>query len=72
MSAFVHPREVFAPAIEDRAATIILGHNHPSGQLDISEHDKLITKRIKLAGELIGITLDEHLIVAESGNVSVK
>ena len=64
MSSLVHPREVFSPAIEDRAASIIVGHNHPSGMLDVSENDKEVTKRIRLAGDLIGITLDDHIIVA--------
>jgi DNA repair protein RadC len=70
MSSLVHPREVFSPALEDRAASIIIGHNHPSGQLDISENDREVTKRIKLAGELIGIRLDDHLIVSENDFVS--
>ena len=70
MSSLVHPREVFAPAIEDRAASIIIGHNHPSGMLDISEQDREVTRRIKLAGDLLGINLDDHLIVAESSYVS--
>jgi len=64
MSSLVHPREVFSPAIEDRAASIIIGHNHPSGLLDISEQDKEVTKRIRLAGELLGIHLDDHIIVS--------
>jgi len=67
MSSLVHPREVFAPAIEDRAASIIIGHNHPSGMLDISEQDREVTKRIRQAGDLLGIHLDDHLIVAEVG-----
>lgn len=70
MSSLVHPREVFSPAIEDRAASIILGHNHPSGMLDISEQDMEVTRRIRSAGELLGVRLDDHLIVAESGFVS--
>ena len=70
MSSLVHPREVFSPAIEDRAASIIIGHNHPSGMLDISEQDREVTKRIKMAGDLLGIKLDDHLIVSESGFVS--
>jgi len=69
-SSLVHPREVFAPAIADRAASIILGHNHPSGMLDISEQDKEVTRRIKQAGELIGIQLDDHIIVAGKNYVS--
>ena len=71
MSSLVHPREVFAPAIEDRAASIIIGHNHPSGMLDISEQDKEVTKRIRLSGELLGITLDDHIIVAGDRYVSI-
>jgi len=67
MSSLVHPREVFAPAIEDRAASIIIGHNHPSGMLDISDQNREVTKRIKLAGELLEITLDDHIIVAADG-----
>lgn len=70
MSSLVHPREVFAPAIEDRAASIICGHNHPSGMLDISEQDREVTKRIRQAGELLGIRLDDHIIVAGDNFVS--
>jgi len=71
MSSLVHPREVFSPAIEDRAASIIIAHNHPSGMLDISEQDKEVTKRIRQAGELLGIRLDDHIIVAGDSFVSV-
>ena len=70
MSSLVHPREVFSFAIEDRAASIIIAHNHPSGALDISEQDKEVTKRIRLAGELLGIRLDDHIIVAGDEFVS--
>ena len=71
MSSLVHPREVFSPAIEDRAASIIIAHNHPSGMLDISEQDKEVTKRIRQAGELLGIRLDDHIIVAGDEYVRV-
>ena len=64
MSSLVHPREVFAPAIEDRAASIIIGHNHPSGMLDVSEQDREVTRRIREAGNILGIRLDDHIIVA--------
>ena len=70
MSSLVHPREVFSPAIEDRAASIIIGHNHPSGMLDISEQDKEVTNRIRQAGDLLGIRLDDHIIVAGDDYVS--
>ena len=64
MSSLVHPREVFALAIEDRAASIIIAHNHPSGLLEVSEDDREVTRRIRQAGDIIGIRLDDHLIVA--------
>jgi len=70
MCSLVHPREVFAPAIEDRAASIIVGHNHPSGMLDISENDREVTRRIRHAGDIVGIRLDDHIIVAGNDFVS--
>jgi DNA repair protein RadC len=69
-ASLVHPREVFAPAMEDRAASIIIGHNHPSGSLDIGNKDKEVTRRIKEAGELLGITLDDHIVIAGDDFVS--
>lgn len=70
MASLVHPREVFSPAIEDCAASIIIGHNHPSGILDISAQDREVTKRIRLSGELLGIRLDDHIIVTEDSFIS--
>ena len=70
MSSLVHPREVFSPAIEDRAASIIIAHNHPSGALDISPQDKEVTRRIKHAGEILGIQLDDHIIIAGDQYIS--
>ncbi|MCL1835486.1 MAG: DNA repair protein RadC [Oscillospiraceae bacterium] len=63
-SSLVHPREVFSAALEDRAASIIIGHNHPSGMLDVSEQDREVSRRIKQAGEIMGIRLDDHIIIA--------
>jgi len=70
MSSLVHPREVFSLAIEDRAASIIIAHNHPSGMLDISDQDREVTRRIRQAGEIIGIRLDDHIIIAGDDFVS--
>jgi len=70
MSSLVHPREVFSLAIEDRAASIIIAHNHPSGLLDVSAQDREVTRRIRKAGDIVGIRLDDHLIVAENDFVS--
>jgi DNA repair protein RadC len=69
-ASIVHPREVFAPAIEDRAASIIVGHNHPSNSLDIGDRDKEVTKRIDDAGKLLGIKLDDHIVIAGEEFVS--
>jgi len=70
MASLVHPREVFAYAIEDRAASIIVAHNHPSGMLDISQSDTDVTNRLKQVGDIVGIHLDDHLIVAGDEFVS--
>ncbi|MCL2814032.1 MAG: DNA repair protein RadC [Oscillospiraceae bacterium] len=69
-SSPVHPREVFALAVEDRAASIIIAHNHPSGSLELSAQDLEVSKRIKEAGELMGIRLDDHIVVAGEDFVS--
>jgi DNA repair protein RadC len=71
-SSLVHPREVFADAITDRAASIIVAHNHPSGSLESSEADSNITKRLNEAGDLLGINLLEHIIVSAKGFIAAK
>lgn len=68
MSSLVHPREVFSRAILCGAASIIIAHNHPSGMLDISEQDREVTNRLRLSGEVLGIRLDDHIIVAAGGD----
>ncbi len=68
----VHPRETFACALEDRAVSIFIAHNHPSGSLEPSTHDLLTTRRLADAGSLLGIPLIDHLIVAEEGFVSLR
>lgn len=70
-SSLVHPREVFADAITDRAASIIVAHNHPSGQLRPSKVDEEITELLADAGELLGIRLSDHIIVTKSGSKSI-
>ncbi len=66
----VHPREVFADPIVDRASAILVAHNHPSGRLDPSNEDKEITERLKAGGELLGIPLLDHLIFTEKSYFS--
>lgn len=70
--SLVHPREVFADAVSDRAAGIIIAHNHPSGQLEASHEDRMVTKRLKEAGKLMGIELLDHLIITRTGYLSFK
>lgn len=66
----VHPREVFKPAIVDEAAAVILCHNHPSGDLDPSSEDKSVTERLVEAGELLGISVLDHIIISKNGYYS--
>ncbi|MEX2526467.1 MAG: JAB domain-containing protein [Gemmatimonadota bacterium] len=63
-AALVHPREVFKGAILANAASIIIGHNHPSGDLTFSPEDRQIWKHIREAGELVGIQVLDFLVVA--------
>jgi len=70
--SLVHPREVFAEAITDRAASVICVHNHPSGSLDASPQDIAITRQLAEAGALLGIQLLDHVIVTKTGYSSMK
>jgi DNA repair protein RadC len=65
--SIIHPREVFADAITDRANSIIIAHNHPSGELTPSDADIQITKRLQEVSKLIGIELLDHLIITKGG-----
>ena len=70
-SSLVHPREVFSDAITDRAASIIVAHNHPSGNLQPSGADRAVTERLREAGELLGVTLLDHLIITKDSFVKL-
>ncbi|MDD1697338.1 MAG: DNA repair protein RadC [Methanoregula sp.] len=70
--SLVHPREVFAEAITDRAASIICIHNHPSGSLEPSSQDIAITTQLRDAGAIIGIQLLDHIIVSKNGHLSMR
>lgn len=59
----VHPREVFSPAIRDGAAAVVCAHNHPSGDPTPSPDDRLVTERLRAAGELVGIGMLDHVVV---------
>ncbi len=62
-ASLVHPREVFRPAIREAAASIIVAHNHPSGDPSPSAEDMDVTARLRSAGELIGIPVLDHVIL---------
>jgi len=62
-SSIVHPREAFRSAVREAAAAIIFVHNHPSGDPTPSPEDKLITERLRRAGELMGISVLDHVVV---------
>jgi DNA repair protein RadC len=66
----VHPREVFADALSDRACGTIVAHNHPSGQLDPSQSDINITAQLKAAGAILGIELLDHIIFSRTSYFS--
>lgn len=67
-----HPREVFYPAIRHKAASLILVHNHPSGDLMPSKQDRDITRKLIDAGQVIGIPVHDHLIISEHGYLSLR
>lgn len=70
-ASLVHPREVFKPAIDFLAASVIVVHNHPSGNPEPSGEDKEITKQLVEAGKILGIPLHDHIIIAGNGYTSL-
>ncbi len=70
--SLIHPREIFADAIADRAAGIILVHNHPSGKSTPSKEDFDVTDRLLKAGKLMGIEILDHIIVGKNGYYSFQ
>lgn len=68
--SIVHPRETFKAAIVSNASTVILAHNHPSGDPTPSKEDRELTARLKQCGELLGIPVLDHVIVGEGRHYS--
>ncbi len=68
--SIVHPREIFANAVADRAASIIFVHNHPSGNLNPSDDDIKTTSRLVKAGNIMGIKVLDHIIISKKGYFS--
>jgi DNA repair protein RadC len=69
-SSLVHPREVFREAIAERAASVVLVHNHPSGDPNPSLDDRLVTDQMVSSGELLGISVRDHIVVGRGRYVS--
>jgi DNA repair protein RadC len=68
--SIVHPREVFNPAVRESAAAVILVHNHPTGDPTPSSEDIAITRRLREAGEIMGIKVLDHIIVGDGEYLS--
>jgi DNA repair protein RadC len=71
-STQAHPREVFAPALEDRAVAVVFAHNHPSGNHEPSMEDLLLTEKLCKAGRILEIPVLDHLIISTSGFTSIR
>jgi DNA repair protein RadC len=71
-SSIAHPREIFKRAILNNSANIIIAHNHPSGDPKPSAEDITVTKRIDEAGNLLGITLLDHIVIGDNCYVSMR
>jgi DNA repair protein RadC len=71
-ATIVEPSAVFQLALLGKADSIIVAHNHPSGNLKASSADVSLTARLTNAGKLLGITLDDHIILARGGNLSLR
>ena len=71
-ASLASPREVFIEAIKNRAVSIILVHNHPSGNPHPSKNDLVVTEKMKQAGELLGIKLIDHIIIGDNSYVSLS
>lgn len=71
-TVLAHPREVFSDAIVDRAACIIVVHNHPSGDPSPSQKDTSLTQQLAAAGQLLGIPLRDHIIVTKTDHYSFR
>lgn len=71
-SSIVHPREIYYEAIRKSSSSIIVCHNHPSGDPTQSEEDVNVTRRLYDAGKLIGIDLLDHIIIGDGCYISLK
>jgi DNA repair protein RadC len=70
--SLVHPREVFVAAVRERAAAVILVHNHPSGDPAPSAQDREVTRRLRSAGGILGIPVIDHVILGDGSYFSFR
>jgi DNA repair protein RadC len=70
--SLIHPREVFAGPLKDRAGSIVVAHNHPSGMVEPSHADISATQQLVAAGILLGISLEDHIIVTKTEHYSFR
>lgn len=71
-ASLVHPRELFAGPLTDRAASVIVAHNHPSGKASPSKEDVRTTQQLVEAGQLLGVPLEDHIIVTIDESFSFR
>jgi len=71
-TTLAHPREVFAGPLTDRAASVIVAHNHPSGRAEPSHDDIDMTQQLITAGELLGVPIEDHVIVTTKESFSFR
>jgi DNA repair protein RadC len=71
-ATLVHPREVFAGPLQERAAGVIVAHNHPSGSTEPSQEDIKTTQQLVAAGQILGLAVNDHLIVTRDSEFSFK
>jgi DNA repair protein RadC len=71
-AVMAHPREIFADAIMDRAASVVVAHNHPSGDVRPSGQDITLTQQLVAAGQLLGVTLRDHIIISRTDYFSFR
>lgn len=71
-SSLMHPREIFAAPIKDRAASVVIAHNHPSGDANPSRADIAATQQLVAAGQILGIAIRDHLIVTRNDSYSFR
>jgi DNA repair protein RadC len=70
--SLIHPREVFVAAVRERAAAVILVHNHPSGDPSPSDQDREVTRRLRSAGGILGIPVIDHVILGDGAFYSFR